>query len=124
MDAKKAGDRLSGCHALMHPVGLTLKRTRNKYAREESGELMIIHQCLGCDKLAINRIAADDNTECLLAVFNSTADIQENLRNQIGSQGIRLLVGDDMNIILTRLYGGKVDIEEWVISEQQYQDAR
>lgn len=85
---------------------------------------MIIHQCLGCDKLAINRIAADDNTECLLAVFNSTADIQENLRNQIGSQGIRLLVGDDMNIILTRLYGGKVDIEEWVISEQQYQDAR
>jgi len=63
LDTLKAGDRLSGCLATMRPVGLTLTRTRNKYAREDSGELMLIHHCLGCGKLSINRIAADDNAE-------------------------------------------------------------
>lgn len=124
LDALKAGDRLSACQATMHPLGLTLKRTRNKYAREESGELMLIHHCLGCGKLSINRIAADDNAECLLEAFNTSAVIPEDLRVQIVSEGIRLLDGNNMNIVLTRLYGGKVDIEEWVLVEQQYQDAR
>ncbi len=89
----------------MHPIGLTLKRTRNKYAHAESGELMIIHQCLGCGKLSINRIAADDNGECLLEVFNTSAAIPKDLRDQIVSEGIRLLGENDMNIILIRLYG-------------------
>ena len=36
---------------------LTIKRSRNKYAGTRDGELMLIHRCTICAKLAINRIA-------------------------------------------------------------------
>ncbi len=123
LDALKAGDRLSGCLATMRPVGLTLKRSRNKYAREDGGELMLIHHCLGCGRLSINRIAADDNAESLLEVFNASANMQEILRSQIASQGIHLLGVNDLNIILTRLYGVGMNIQEWNMAERLYLDA-
>jgi hypothetical protein len=88
----------------MRPIGLTLKRSRNKYTVND-GELMLIHQCLGCGKLSINRIAADDNSEKLLAIFNDTACIEESVRRMLISQQIRLLWSDDLNIVLSRLYG-------------------
>ncbi|NJM07871.1 RNHCP domain-containing protein [Candidatus Gracilibacteria bacterium] len=50
----------------MRPLGLTTKLSRNKYARERDGELMIIHGCTGCGELVINRIAADDDSATIL----------------------------------------------------------
>jgi len=104
VDEFKAGDRRSDCRSAMRPVGLTLKRSRNKYAVDD-GELMLIHQCLGCGKLSINRIAADDNAEKLLAIFNDTLCIDESIRHMMISQEIRLLGSNDLNIVLSRLYG-------------------
>jgi DNA-directed RNA polymerase subunit RPC12/RpoP len=123
LDALKSGDRLSGCQAVMRPVGLTLKRTRNKYARAESGELMLIHQCLGCGRLSINRIAADDHSEGLLAVFNSSGELTPELQGQIAAQEIRLLGVNDLNIVLTRLYGVGLKIGECVPAIRQNADA-
>ena len=123
LDALKSGDRLSGCQAVMRPVGLTLKRTRNKYARAESGELMLIHQCLGCGRLSINRIAADDHSEGLLAVFNSSGELTPELQSQIAAQDIRLLGVNDLNIVLTRLYGVGLKIGECVPAIRQNADA-
>src|SRR5512139_2755149 len=63
LDLYEAGDRLAACKAGMRPVGLTLKRSRDKYGGQAAGELMLVHQCSECGKLSINRIAADDDDE-------------------------------------------------------------
>ena len=66
VDLFEAGDRLCACKSLMAPVGLTLKRTRDKYARQRGGELMLVHRCTHCGELVINRIAADDDPAPLI----------------------------------------------------------
>ena len=58
LDLFAAGDRLCACKAPMRPLGLTLKQSRKKYVREDGGELMLIHACIECNNLSINRIAA------------------------------------------------------------------
>ncbi len=57
VDKSHPGGRRSDCHALMQPAGLLALR---------SGEQVIIHRCLGCDKEDPNRIAADDNAILLM----------------------------------------------------------
>ncbi len=52
VDGKTPGDRRSECRSLMAPIGL--------YTRL-SGEQVIVHQCLGCEFIRFNRVAADDN---------------------------------------------------------------
>ncbi|MBN2676585.1 MAG: RNHCP domain-containing protein [Anaerolineaceae bacterium] len=112
LDENKAGDRRSGCHAAMRPIGLTCKPSHNKYGSAD-GELMLVHRCLGCGKLSINRIAADDNAEALLIIFNDSGCIDGHLMEMIARQGIHLLGQHDLNIVLSRLYGsGPTAIEE------------
>jgi hypothetical protein len=72
LDLYAAGDRLSACKAPMKPIGLTMKMGRNKYQRDAHGELMLIHQCTDCSTLSINRIAADDGSEMVIAVFRES----------------------------------------------------
>lgn len=52
VDDTMPGDRKSTCGSIMKPVGLMSRR---------NGELVLIHECLGCGKQDPNRIAADDN---------------------------------------------------------------
>jgi hypothetical protein len=52
VDHTMPGDRKSSCGSLMKPVGLMSRR---------NGEMVLIHECLGCGKQDPNRIAADDN---------------------------------------------------------------
>src|SRR5688572_30731078 len=42
LDLFSAGDRLSACRGQMKPIGLTMKKGRNKYRLESGGELMLI----------------------------------------------------------------------------------
>ena len=71
----------------MKPIGLTLKDIR--------GELMVVHLCLNCGKLSINRIAGDDNPHSLLSLL----ELRE------GAKGIKLLVLEDKDQVLTALFG-------------------
>src|SRR4026209_2498083 len=63
LDLYSAGDRLSACKAKMKPIGLTMKKGRNKYRPGPRGELMLVHACTECNAVSINRIAADDDPE-------------------------------------------------------------
>jgi len=49
----------------MKPVGLTFKK---------DGEIMIVHQCLNCNKISRNRIAGDDNTYAITSLSNEDKD--------------------------------------------------
>jgi hypothetical protein len=100
LDLYSAGDRLSACKAGMKPIGLTLKRSRNKYQSEPRGELMLVHACVNCATISINRIAADDDPETILSVFQSSLKFRfSNL------QDVTLLDEEDAEVVHTQLFG-------------------
>jgi len=87
----------------MKPIALTLKRSRNKYQPEPRGELMLVHACVECATVSINRIAADDDPEAILSVFQSSLDV-----DQIGfynQQGIMMLDMEDTEVVHAQLFG-------------------
>ena len=98
LDLERAGDRLSACKAPMRPIGLIKKKTPKKY-RNGAGELMIVHRCTGCERVSINRLAADDDPETLLAVFKRSLEINS------GSEEIQMLGQADRPDIEEQLFG-------------------
>ncbi len=90
LDLYAAGDRLSACKTLMRPLGLTMKPCRNKYAPGE-GELMLVHLCVGCRCVSINRIAADDDARTLMEIFTASSSLLSGTRDLLLASGIRLL---------------------------------
>jgi len=104
LDLYEPGDRLSACKAEMQPVGLTLKQTKKKYGKQQ-GELMVIHVCLECDKVSINRIAADDDPESLIAIFENSWRINSQILSMVEKNGVQALNHQDEDIVRARLYG-------------------
>ncbi len=104
MDLYQAGDRLSACKAEMQPVGLALKRTNKKYGRQQ-GELMIIHRCVDCGSLSVNRIAADDDAENILGIFEASLALDPSTRLNIAQNGIQALTAEDADVVRARLFG-------------------
>jgi hypothetical protein len=94
----------------MKPIGLTMKRGRNKYQREPRGELMLIHECVECKALSINRIAADDDTERIMAVFQESAMPSQRMHTVCQGYGIMILKPEDGEIVYAQLYGRTVEL--------------
>ena len=105
LDLYAAGDRLSACQARMKPIGLTLKRRSKKYARFEQGELMIVHRCEDCGHFAINRIAADDDNDIIVAVYQNSLQLDGRIQRLLVEDGIALLGAADQQIVAWRLFG-------------------
>jgi hypothetical protein len=105
LDLYKAGDRLAACKGQMEPVGLTLKRTRKKYVGPASGELMLIHRCVECGKVSINRIAADDAPEALFEVFQASLEAEIQVVATWVANGIQALIASDTELVRARLFG-------------------
>lgn len=110
LDLFVAGDRLSACKAPMKPVGLTLKNGRNKYQRDLRGELMLIHECVECRALSINRIAADDDSETIIAVFQDSLTLGQQTHFVCQQYGIVILDAKDTRAVYTQLYGHTLEI--------------
>ncbi|MBI9050575.1 MAG: RNHCP domain-containing protein [Anaerolineaceae bacterium] len=104
VDLYQAGDRLCACRADMRPMGLTLKQSRNKYT-QQAGELMLVHQCEGCDAFSINRVAADDIADWIVDCYQVSLSITEADRQTLLSQGITLLGRADDFLLMRRLFG-------------------
>jgi hypothetical protein len=100
LDLYSAGDRLSACKAGMKPIGLTMKKSRNKYQLSPRGELMLVHACTECTTISINRIAADDDPQTVLAVFRSSLESR-----QFQEQDISILREEDLELVQAQLYG-------------------
>jgi hypothetical protein len=92
----------------MKPVGLTMKKGRNKYRLGSGGELMLIHQCIECGTLSINRIAADDHPDSVMDVFYESRALSRQIRAECESQGIFII--EDTEIIHLQLYGGQIEL--------------
>jgi hypothetical protein len=109
LDMFNAGDRLSACKALMGPIALTTKRSHNKYG-DRCSELMLVHLCTGCQNISINRIAADDDTDMIMDVFNSSFSLPAGTRNLLVKEGIRVLSSESLPLLGHQLFGKTVSI--------------
>jgi hypothetical protein len=112
VDLKKAGDRLAECQSRMQPTGLTIKRTFKRYNAEKQGELMLIHCCLNCGKISINRIAADDDPTRILSVFLESCKGDDVVREELRKSNIELLGSGDTAIVHARLFGWQHIVDE------------
>lgn len=118
LDWMAAGDRLSGCRAAMEPIGLTTKRTKNKYARGRDGELMLIHRCTGCEKIVINRIAADDSAAAILDIFDSSCTIHTLLHATLDQSGVSVLTVFDRAHVRKQLFGERLVCSEEILAAE------
>ncbi len=105
LDHYQAGDRLSACKAIMQPIGLTVKHSRNKYQKYGWGELMLIHRCEECGKISINRIAADDQADRLMEVYRVSLGLAPDTRRNLDTSGIQLLQEDHIQLVVSQLEG-------------------
>jgi len=110
LDLFVAGDRLSACKGQMKPIGLTMKKSRNKYRLGQRGELMLIHECTECGMLSINRIAADDDPENILTIFQDSFLYGHPMRQQCEGQGISMLRAEANEMVYKQLYGQNIEI--------------
>jgi len=110
LDLFASGDRLSACKATMRPIGLTMKKGRNKYQQEARGELMLIHECTDCQTFSINRIAADDDPDTLLAVFEASLWLDHHTHRRCYENDILVLNAGDGESVHMQLYGRAVEI--------------
>jgi DNA-directed RNA polymerase subunit RPC12/RpoP len=96
----KKGDREAVCHGGMRPIGLTFKHE----GKFRQGEIMLIHECAGCSKLSINRIARDDTNDGILCILEvSCSDYR--LGTLLKHAGIYLLNGKDEEEVRAQLFG-------------------
>jgi len=105
LDQFEPGDRLSACKARMRPVGLTFKQIAKKYAGNSQGELMLVHVCEGCGKVSINRIAADDDGELILAVLEKSVELDQQTRDLLAQQEVMLLTPAQAHRVHQCLFG-------------------
>jgi DNA-directed RNA polymerase subunit RPC12/RpoP len=104
LDLREAGDRLAACKAKMEPVGIAAKLLRKKYG-QLLGELMLVHRCMDCGRVSLNRLAADDDPEMVLAVFSASTELRASCRRHLLENGIMLLTAADSALVYRRLFG-------------------
>jgi len=110
LDEKEAGDRKSVCQGEMEPVALTFKKEGvDKYGKSKTGEIMLVHECLKCGKISINRIAGDDDSREITKLFEKSHDKEYNKREMLGKISIRILEEDDREEMGKQLFGKKVE---------------
>lgn len=95
------GDRRATCQGGMAPIGLTYKH--DGYGRQ--GEIMVIHLCMSCEKISINRIARDDDEQQLLCVFTQSFALELTIKNRLKRDGIYQLDAADSDILHGQLFG-------------------
>jgi hypothetical protein len=89
----------------MMPLGLTMKKSRNKYRHEPRGELMLIHECVECKSLSINRIAADDIPDTIAEVFRESFSLSQSVLAACETRGIDILRAEAADLLNLQLYG-------------------
>jgi len=94
-----------------------MKKGRNKYRLGSRGELMLIHECTECGSLSINRIAADDDSESILEVFNSSLQNSYQLCARSEAAGILILNAEDDELVRRQLFGQNAEMPVFAWSE-------
>ena len=109
LDLHTPGDRLAACKGKMQPVGLSRKPGRNKYAPARSGELLLVHLCVDCGRVSLNRLAADDDPEHVEAACRAASHLGSQSRLHLALVGVSLLDESELASVRAQLYGAAVN---------------
>lgn len=101
VDEYKPGDRKALCLGGMKPVAVTLRME----GTDRSGEIMLVHECAQCQKISINRIAADDSERQIISVFYNSFELSKTYKAQLKQSDIYCAEPCDEQLITVRLYG-------------------
>lgn len=105
VDDKVSGDRSANCGGEMEPIGITFKQEGvDKYGKEKQGEIMLIHRCVKCGRVSINRIAGDDDPDQILQIYNKSKEAID-LSNELKKEGISLLGNAAESEVKKQLFG-------------------
>ena len=66
---------------------------------------MLIHECMECGSLSINRIAADDDSGSILEVFTTSLQNSDQIRTRSEEDGIIILGVEDDELVRSQLFG-------------------
>ncbi len=89
----------------MEPKAISFKRENNKYAKDQRGELMVVHRCTECGQLSRNRLAGDDNIDEVLRIFAVGTNLSDELLDQFKDEDIQVAVKADEKAVRERLFG-------------------
>jgi hypothetical protein len=90
----------------MQPIATAFKNYEiNPFTNRGSGELMIVHQCLSCDKISPNRIAGDDNEYQTLSILEDSFNLDSSLITKIKNLGINIITPENKEDALISLFG-------------------
>jgi hypothetical protein len=70
----------------------------------------LIHECMACKTLSINRIAADDDSETVMTIFHESLLFGQELQCVCRLAGIVILNAEDTKIVYRQLYGRAMEI--------------
>jgi len=75
---------------------------------------MLIHECTECESLSINRIAADDDSDSIMVIFNESLFNGHEMRAKCEQHGILILDSAHKKMVVTQLCGYSVAIPSGV----------
>ena len=71
---------------------------------------MLIHECTDCQTLSINRIAADDDPDTILAVFQESLWLEPHVERRCRENDIRMLDREYAESVRIQLFGRDVKV--------------
>lgn len=71
---------------------------------------MLVHECMACFTLSINRIAADDDSDSIISVFQNSLIHGSQQHDWCRQQGIEMLGLAESELVYEQLYGQKADL--------------
>ena len=77
---------------------------------------MLIHQCVECADISINRIAADDDPESIILIFRDSLLHPDHIHALCEEQGIIILGSEAGDIVYQQLYGVRIHDNYEVLS--------
>ncbi len=106
VDMQIPGDRLSSCSVGMKPIAITMKKAGvDMLGHKKIGEIMLVHKCIKCEKISINRIAADDNEKEIINVFNNSLNLDSKIKDRVENMRIEILTEKDREDLEKQLFG-------------------
>lgn len=109
LDKDFSGDRSADCGGCMKAVALSFKKEGvDKYGKEREGELMLVHECLLCGRLSINRLASDDDDMAIVALLNESFSLSEETKKKISDEGINIAGEGEKEKVFVKLFGKSI----------------
>lgn len=93
----------------MKPIAIVLKRAGlNKWGNKVVGEIMIVHECVRCNKLSVNRIAADDDEKEIMNAFDRSFTLDDTTKKRLENSDMDIAKESDREELNNQLFGKNI----------------